>query len=106
MWGKWTLVRRIQDFAEFLRFCLIFVRIIKNPLVFFAGFCTNMRISRIYGWTSLLYEVPGGNQVDGFPPVASIRAGYRDVRFGRNICGVNGRLCAEFRILQNFLGFA
>ena len=36
-----------------------------------AGFCTNLRISRIYGWTSLLYEVPGGNQVDGLPPVAS-----------------------------------
>ena len=60
----------IPDFAEFLRFCLIFVRIIKISLVF-AGFSTNMRISRIYGWTSLLYEVPGGNQVDGLPPVAS-----------------------------------
>ena len=25
----------------------------------------------MYGWTSLLYDVPGGNQVDGLPPVAS-----------------------------------
>ena len=30
-----------------------------------------MRISKSYGWTSLLYEIPGGNQVDGLPPVAS-----------------------------------
>ena len=45
---------------------------------------------------SLLCEVPGGNQVDGLPPVASTRAGYRDARFGRNICVHNGRLCADF----------
>ena len=63
-------VFQIQDFADFLRFCLVYVRIIKISVVF-AGFCTNRRISRIYGWTSLLYEVPGGNQVDGLPPVAS-----------------------------------
>ena len=32
---------------------------------------------RIYGFTpfSLLYEVPGGNQVDGLPPAASTGAG-------------------------------
>ena len=60
----------ISDFAELLGCCLICVRMIKISL-FFNGFCTNMRTSRIYGETSLLYEVPGGNQVDGLPPVAS-----------------------------------
>ena len=89
-------VFEIPDFVEFLRFCFIFARVIKISLGFFARFCTNMRMSRICGWTSLLYEVPGGNQVDGLPPVASTRAGYRDARLGRNICGVNGRLCADF----------
>ena len=59
---------QFQDFAEFPWFCLSFARITQIPLVF-AGFCANMRISRIYG---LLCEVPGGNQVDASPPVASV----------------------------------
>ena len=41
-------------------------------------------------------SLPGGNLVDGLPPVAHTRAGYRDARLGRNICGVNGRLGADF----------
>ena len=77
---------QFPDFAEFLRFCLIFERIIKISLILI-GFCTNMRISRVGGWTSLLYEVPGGNQVDGLPPVASTRAGYRGARLGPTYVG-------------------
>ena len=79
---------KIQEFLHFPRFCLIFSSYIGICLDFAEMFRTLQE--------SLLYEVPGGNQVDGLPPVASTRAGYRDVRLGRNICGVNGRLCADF----------
>ena len=39
--------------------------------------------------TSLLYEVPGGNQVDGLPPAAS-NGGWEDCSpLGRRLCMAN-----------------
>ena len=58
---------KIQDFFHFLRFCLNFIIESRNFLDIgwiFAGFCRTLQ-------GSLLYEVPGGNLVDGLPPVAS-----------------------------------
>ena len=51
----------------FPMFLLAFVTASRNLFDFWG--C--LRISRICGWTSLLYEVPGGDQDDGLPPVAS-----------------------------------
>ena len=59
-----------SDFAEFLRFCLIFERIIKILLFCWILQHENFK-NLLLGNASLLYEVPGGNQVDGLPPVAS-----------------------------------
>ena len=42
--------------------------------------------------TSLLYEVPGGNLVDGLPPAPSTRAGWFGAPTVPYKCGINGTL--------------
>ena len=54
---------KIHDFLHFPRFCLILISNIGICLDF-AEICRTLQ-------ESLLYEVPGGNLVDGLPPVAS-----------------------------------